>query len=82
MTTFGQKGGEGPNTGKRARKFLCPHPVTGEPVAKRVFKASDYQKPVALWYQHNDVWYLNTVVDAADMPGWAKNYTTGEACDA
>lgn len=76
---FGKIGGTSPNAGKKAVKYSCPHPVTGEPVFKRIFKRDGIAQPVALWYEHAGTWYLNTVVDGADLPDWHKNYTHGKA---
>jgi hypothetical protein len=83
VTDYGTKGGTGPNTGKKARKFLCPTPGDDTaPVTKRVFNADGFKRPVALWYEHAAVWHLNTVVDGDNLPEWAKNYTQTEAFDA
>lgn len=76
---YGKIGGTSPNAGKKAAKYRCPHPVTGEPQFKKAFKRDDMQRPVALWYEANGTWYLNTVVDLDDMPDWSKNYTQGKA---
>jgi hypothetical protein len=76
---YGKIGGTSPNAGKKAAKYRCPHPVTGEPHFKKAFKRDDMKRPVALWYQQRETWYLNTVVDLDDMPDWSKNYTQGEA---
>jgi hypothetical protein len=79
VTDFGRIGGTSPNVGKKATKYRCPHPVSGEPQFKRAFKRDDMKRPVALWYEHAGTWYLNTVVDLDDLPSWAKNYTQGTA---
>ena len=85
---YGQKGGLGPNTGKKAVKFLCPHPLgiqrADEVKIKRVFDsgAADWANPVALWYKAQGEWHLNTVVDGDNVPDWAKHYTTYPATRA
>lgn len=77
-SSAGQRGGVGPNAGKVSTKFRCTDPA-GLPKTKRVFNSESYEEPVSLWYEHNGIWYLNTVVDKKNMPDWAKNYTIGEA---
>lgn len=78
-SSAGQKGGTGPNSGKKAIRFLCTGP-DGQQLKKSVFNASDYQVPVSLWYQDRaGRWYLNTVTDKNNPPEWANNYIMGEA---
>lgn len=74
---YGMKGGLGPNTGKKAVKFTCQHPLRGQPPkTKRVFDsdAAAWAHPVALWYKAKGVWHLNTVVDGDNVPNWASDY--------
>lgn len=59
-------------------KYKCRGP-DGKVVAKRVNVDHDYEEPVALYYQHGDVWHLHTVIDAKLRPEWAKNYTETKA---
>ncbi len=78
-TTYGQKGGEGPNTGKTAVKFTCPHPIRDQDAKpKRVYSpgAETWKNPTAFWYQGQDKsWHLNTVVDGDNLPDWHQPYT-------
>jgi hypothetical protein len=58
MTTYGQKGGEGPTRDKHPTTYVVELP-DGSTVRKRSF--SVLTNPVGYAYQHNNVWYCATV---------------------
>lgn len=64
-TTYGQRGGEGPNTGKSAVTYQCQGP-DGKVWKKRCFK-SWMQNPVMCFYtDSHGVWWVAGVTDQSD----------------
>jgi hypothetical protein len=59
MTTYGQKDGEGPNTGKKASTYRFTMP-DGTVTTKRSFKV-DSPVAYALVYQHQGKWYVSAI---------------------
>lgn len=62
----------------RRLRFVCTSP-SGSRFAKTVANGRAFKTPVALFYQIDGKWALQTVVDRGAMPEWAKNYTQGKA---
>ena len=80
MPRYGQKGGDGPTAGKKARKFTCSHPDGDSPQVKRSFHFPEDGQPAAGWYRHNNTWYLQGVFDRRDPPSWiGKDHAVTEA---
>jgi hypothetical protein len=75
---YGKIGGTSPNVGKKAIELSLPSPSRpASPQMKKAFKRDAMKRPVALWYQHNGTWYLNTVVDLDDMPSGPRTTLKG-----
>jgi hypothetical protein len=68
--SYGQKGGEGPNTGKRAVNYKVTLP-DARTVTKRDFNPP--ANPTGYAYQHAGIWYL-AAIDEPDAVRF-KNYT-------
>lgn len=62
MTTYGQKGGEGPNTGKKAATYRFTMP-DGTVAKKRSFKV-DQETAYALVYEFRGKWYVSAIRSA------------------
>jgi hypothetical protein len=68
---YGRKGGDGPNTGKKARTFRVRY--DGRVFTKRVFHSIE-GRPVALCYMYKNSPYCNTVYGEDNLPEWSKSY--------
>jgi len=63
MTTYGQRGGDGPNTGKKATTYIATLP-DGIEVTKRDFNPPAI--PTGYAYQHEGKWYLAAISEPDD----------------
>lgn len=59
MTTYGQKNGESPNTGKKAATYRFTYP-DGTTATKRSFKV-DAETAYALVYEFQGKWYVSAI---------------------
>jgi hypothetical protein len=63
MSTYGQKGGEGPNRGKKATTYVVTLP-DGTTATKRDFNPPS--NPAGYAYQHGGVWYVAAISEPND----------------
>lgn len=71
LTTYGQKGGEGPTRGKKAVTYIVTLP-DGTTAQKRDFNPP--VSPVGYAYQHEGVWHVAAIAEAND-PLFGRSYT-------
>lgn len=62
-TTYGQKGGEGPNRGKKATTYIVTLP-DGSTAQKRDFNPP--VNPAGYAYQHQGMWYVAAISERDD----------------
>jgi hypothetical protein len=68
VTTYGQRGGEGPTRGKTAAIYLVTFP-DGTTATKRSFQVHDDHAWAGI-YQHEGKWYVAGIrAESADWPG-------------
>lgn len=72
MTSYGQKGGDGPTAGKKAAKYDVTLP-NGRTKRKSSFKVYESQA-IAVCYLAKGEWHVNTIISMTEeTPDWVKN---------